>query len=610
MFPRTKRPSHPWDSLDVPLGSAIEMIYEGRGVGASLFSNAAAVQDGATTEWIARNQGVIVSGDREVIIDGSALNESSIGAAICNDKELTKKFLLSAGVRTPRGRVVRSSDDVVAFAEGLSGMVVVKPVGGGMGRGVSVGPRGEHEIRQAYKLASGPKGRRVLVEERVDIESEYRCMATGDECVSVIERILPSVVGDGETTVRNLVRQKNEERSLNPGIHNLPIPLDRVADSVLSRQGLDLDSIPVTGQKVLIRNVGGLSGGGDPIDRFEQVAGEVKTLAHQAIQAIPSLSWGGVDIAIERHTGVPFVLEINTMAGYGAATFPVKGRARDVASVAWRQRRAITRSDSPKRSDEVEPRHDPRPVSSVGTSGIHVASGSTFASFFFAWLASQGYEVKEAHQRVIKVSKHGNEKWLGRNAANASDLLAVHRVVRRHNLVRLLLARKGVPRVRGRLMHNFSGFERFFKEGQGRFVAVPKALHWGTRRSAVIDVEGARRLFKNRSSWVVQTYPEGNRLIVFATRTSALAVLQRPGELPVADPTIQAACNVAVDAVRAIPELRWAIVGVIAVGSEDVRGDLAGNVLVEGMNINIPMNGNELVIAGSMEDVFHSRLCG
>lgn len=599
-----KQPQQPWDSLDPPQDRAIEMIYRGRGVGASLFSNAAAVQDGATTEWIARNQGVIVLDSREVIVDGSVLNESSLGATICNDKALTKKFLVAMGVRTPHGRIARSAADAVSAAGELLGAVVVKPVGGGMGSGVTVGPQGGHELREAYHLAAGSRRRQVLVEELVDIESEYRCMATRQECVSVIERVLPSVVGDGESTVRDLVRKKNEDRARNPGIHNLPIPIDNVAHSTLGRQGLDVDSVPIGGEKVLVRNVGGLSGGGEPIDRFDQVSWEVMSLAHRAIQAIPSLSWGGVDVVIERDTGVPFVVEINTQAGYGAATFPVRGKARDVASVAWRERLSMVQPEPPKCSDALKKSSEPRSVSSVGQSGQEAAGGSTLADFFFVWLGSQGYEVDREHKRVVRVNKHGKEIWLRSNAASSSDLLAVHRTVRRHDLVRLLLARKSVPRVRGRLMRDVMAFDRFFESQEGRFVALPKSSHWGNRRSVIVESREARKLLATRGTWVVQRYPAGTRMIVLATRTGTLAVLQRPDEAPVVPSTVAAACNVAVDAIRAIPELRWAAVDIIAGNVGDVSED-SSQVFVEGVNINRDLSGEELIIAGDIEDVYN-----
>lgn len=595
-----KQSLQPWDSLETPHGSAIDMIYKGRGVGAALFSNAAAFQDGATTEWIARNQGVVVSGDREVIVDGSVLNESSLGAAICNDKALTKKFLLAMGVRTPRGRIVRSPTDAAIAAEEILGAVVVKPVGGGMGSGVTVGAQGGQELREAYRLAAGPAGRRVLVEECIETESEYRCMATNDECVSVIERTLPAVVGDGASTIRELVRTKNEERALNPGIHNLPIPIDYAVDIVLRRQNLTLDSIPVGGERVLVRNIGGLSGGGEPIDRFDQVSSEVRVLAHQAIQAIPSLSWGGVDVVIERNTGVPFVLEINTQAGYGAATFPVRGKARDVASVAWRDRRSMVKRDSPKCSCTLRLRSEPL---TIGPSREEAPSGLTFADYFFAWLSAQGCEVDREHERVVKVSEHGDEMWFRSNAASGSDLLAAHRIVRRHNLVRLLLARKRVPRVRGRLMQEISEFDRFFGKGEGQFVGVRRASHWGGPRSVVVESDEVNRLFNNRNAWVVQSYPARNRMSVFATRTRALAVLQGSDEPAAAASSIEAACSVAVDAVRAIPELRWATVDVVEGAIRGIREERP-QVFVEGVNINKSFTGKYVVRAGDIEMVY------
>lgn len=595
----------PWAAVDPANHGAVEMIYSGRGVGASLLSNAAAVQDGATTDWIAQSQGVIVSDDdREVLIDGAALNESALGAAICNDKALTKKLLMSGGVRTPDGQVVKSAAGAVKAAEQFSGASVVKPLDGGFGHGVTVDVQGEDELRTAYRVAAGRNGRRVIVEECVHVETEYRCMATRDECVSVIERVLPSVIGDGKSTVRHLIRSKNNDRARNPAIHNLPIPLDHVVALVLDRQGLDLDSIPRKRQQVLVRNVGGLSGGGEPFERYDEVSPEVKSLACQAIQAIPSLVWGGVDIVTERHTGVPYVIEVNSRAGYGAATFPVGGKARDVAPIAWRQRRAITKPDPPKSSGRLELCRESGSVTALAPRGQGRSERGSVADLFFGWLSAQGWEVDESYAGAVQVRRRDTVVWFGPDTASGSDLLAPHRILRRHNLVRLLLARKGVHQVRGGVAKNSEGMRRLFGDEQLRLVATPKARPWGSHESVVINSYQAHDLFNAGDPWVVQSYRLGQRAIVLANRTRALSVLQSASESAISIDNIQAVCGTAVDAVRAIPELRWAAVDVAVGRTSNGNQGLPREVLVEGMTINRTLTGNEEIRAGDMDDAF------
>lgn len=590
-----------WDKSYKP---AIDMIYGGRGVGASLFSHAASVESAARTEWIARSQGVIVGAGREVMIDGSVLNESSLGAGICSDKALTKVFLLAAGVRTPQGQVVSSVQEALAVAEELAGPVVVKPVGGSTGRGVTVGVSNEADICQAYDHAAGPERRRVLVEQCIDVESEYRCMASMSQCVSVIERILPYVVGDGEETVRGLVQRKNNERKRNPAIHNLPIPLDHVVDRVLDRQGLYLDSVPAQGQRVLVRNVGGLSGGGEPIDRFDDVPLEVKKLASDAVLAVPDLSWGGVDVAVERNTGLPFIIEINARAGYGAATFPVQGISRDVASFAWHARMVMTRADPPKSNVVLQPTREPHAVAAFLPSRQAPRKSSTFARFFFAWLSSQGYELDKTHAGAVRVRGFGIDKWFLRNSASGLDRLATHRVVRRHHLVRRLLDRKNVYRVKGRLLDNASAVERLFPETR-RVIATPRSHPWGSPDAVVLKSDEIHTLFTRKRSWVVQSFPEGERVVVFATRMKALAILRNPDQGEIAPEALKAAAQLAVDAVRATPELRWAAVDIAVTGMRvtSSRGD-PHQVLVEGLVVNKELTGSEKIIAGSMDHIY------
>jgi cyanophycin synthetase len=63
---------------------------------------------------------------------------SAIAETISRDKDLTKSLLRSAGVPTPEGRTVTSSDDAWEAAQDIGLPVVVKPIDGNHGRGVFI----------------------------------------------------------------------------------------------------------------------------------------------------------------------------------------------------------------------------------------------------------------------------------------------------------------------------------------------------------------------------------------------------------------------------------------------------------------------------------------
>ena len=63
---------------------------------------------------------------------------SAIAESIAQDKELTKKLLHAGGVPVPMGRPVSDADDAWAAAQEVGVPVVVKPLDGNQGKGVSV----------------------------------------------------------------------------------------------------------------------------------------------------------------------------------------------------------------------------------------------------------------------------------------------------------------------------------------------------------------------------------------------------------------------------------------------------------------------------------------
>ena len=134
---------------------------------------------------------------------------SAIAEAIAQDKALTKKLLRAAGVPVPEGRAVRSADDAWTAAQDIGLPVVVKPLDGNQGKGVTVNLRGEDEIKRAYDVALG--FRDDILVERYLPGGDYRLLVVGNKLVAAARREPPNVRGDGMLTVRQLVEQVNAD---------------------------------------------------------------------------------------------------------------------------------------------------------------------------------------------------------------------------------------------------------------------------------------------------------------------------------------------------------------------------------------------------------------
>src|SRR5699024_6100439 len=172
----------------------------------------------------------------------------------------------------------------------IDGPAVVKPRAGNRSRGVSTHLESEGDIREAFLLAR-TQAREVILQEHIEPEDEMRVMASTSEAISVVKRVLPNVVGDGVSTIRQLIQDKNQQRILNPSTRSRPIPIDALTIRRLGSQGLALDDVVEFGRTVTVRSIGGLSAGADAFQVLEMTDSSVKNAAIAALRAIPGLEW-------------------------------------------------------------------------------------------------------------------------------------------------------------------------------------------------------------------------------------------------------------------------------------------------------------------------------
>jgi cyanophycin synthetase len=258
----------------------------------------------------------------------------AIAETIAQDKELTKKLLDAAGVPVPLGRVVLDPDDAWLAAQEIGLPVVVKPKDGNQGKGVTVNITTKEQITAGFHAAA--EFRDDVMVERYLPGHDYRLLVIGDKLVAAARREPPIVVGDGVHTVRQLVDQVNlDPRRGNGHSTSLTrIRFDDIALGSLAKQGLQADSVPVKGQRVVLRNNANLSTGGTATDVTDDVHPEVAARAIAAAHMV-GLDICGVDLVcdsvlkpIEEQNGG--IVEVNAAPGLRMHLSPSFGKGRDV----------------------------------------------------------------------------------------------------------------------------------------------------------------------------------------------------------------------------------------------------------------------------------------
>lgn len=252
---------------------------------------------------------------------------------ICDNKFLTKKYLLKANVPTPQGKMFGSDDSdsaIIDYAKKLGFPLVLKPTDANGGKGVFSNLKNEQSLKGSLKHVRNELGyKEVIIEEYVPGD-EYRIIVIGDRVVGALNRVPANIIGDGTSTIKELIKEKNKERRKNPHLKSRMIKIDKAVIDLLNLNGYTLDSIPPEGKVIQLRLTSNLSTGGDSVDLTDKLTPELKKIAIEATKAIPGLCMSGIDMIVGNDQSFGTVIEVNTRPGLGGHLFPVDGTPRDL----------------------------------------------------------------------------------------------------------------------------------------------------------------------------------------------------------------------------------------------------------------------------------------
>jgi cyanophycin synthetase len=260
---------------------------------------------------------------------------SIIASDIAQDKDLTKRVLQNIGLAVPAGAVARNLERATDIAREIGYPVMLKPLEGSQGRGISPSLRTEAELAAAWGQAERFG---TMVVERYVEGRDHRVLVVNGKVVAVAERVPAHVVGDGAASIRELVERVNRDPRRGSGHGNVltALPLDRHTEEVLDRQGLALDSVPAAGRRVLLRATANLSTGGTSIDRTDEIHPDNVTACEMAAGVV-GLDIAGLDV-LTPDISVPFeengavIIEINAAPGIRMHEHPSEGLPRHVAA--------------------------------------------------------------------------------------------------------------------------------------------------------------------------------------------------------------------------------------------------------------------------------------
>ena len=255
------------------------------------------------------------------------------------DKEGTKTILKDGGIPVPRGTVIQYLDELPAAIEEVGGFpIVIKPLDGNHGRGISIDVKNQQEAEEAYDLASAASKTRSVIVERYYKGSDHRILVINGKVAAVAERIPAHVVGDGRSTIEELIEITNRDPNRGDGHANVltKITIDKTALNVLGKQGYELTSILPQGAIAYLRATANLSTGGIAVDRTDEIHPENVWIAQRVAKLI-GLDIAGIDVVTEdirkplrEVDGV--IVEVNAAPGFRMHVAPSRGLPRNIAA--------------------------------------------------------------------------------------------------------------------------------------------------------------------------------------------------------------------------------------------------------------------------------------
>ncbi len=261
-----------------------------------------------------------------------------LGLELACDKESTKSILHESGIPVPLGNVIHYLDELEGAIADVGGFpIVLKPLDGNHGRGITLDIKTLEEAIAAYDAASEASKTRSVIIERYYDGRDHRVLVINHKVVAVAERIPAHVIGDGQSTIAELVEQTNQDPRRGDGHENVltKIEIERTAGQLLDREGYTLETVLPAGQMCYLRATANLSTGGIAVDRTDDIHPENTWLA-QRVSKIIGLDIAGIDIVtsdISRplHETGGVIVEVNAAPGLRMHLSPSVGIPRNVA---------------------------------------------------------------------------------------------------------------------------------------------------------------------------------------------------------------------------------------------------------------------------------------
>ena len=260
-----------------------------------------------------------------------------IAVEISCDKEDTHNLLNDLGLPVPRQAMVYSETEAAHAASRMGFPVVIKPLNANHGRGVTININTEEDAAAAFSVAKDRGTSSAVLVESFVTGFDHRMLVVDGKLVAVAQRVPGRVIGDGKSTIRELIDIVNSDPRRGIGHEKVltRLELDQQARRLMAQAGVNEDTVLPEKEIFYLRSTANLSTGGTAVDKTDVVHPDNRDMAVRAIKAV-GLDVGGVDFLTDdiskSHKDIGgAIVEVNAAPGFRMHVAPSEGQARDVS---------------------------------------------------------------------------------------------------------------------------------------------------------------------------------------------------------------------------------------------------------------------------------------
>ncbi len=262
---------------------------------------------------------------------------NTISTSLASDKEGTHSLLKDMGLPVPLQMMFSTEDAAVSAARKIGYPIVIKPLDANHGRGITINLTTDEQVREAFHFAKEEGRSRYILAESFVTGFDHRMLVINNELVAVAKRVPGHVIGDGKSTIAELIDIVNSDPRRGIGHEKVltRIEIDKQATGLMKEAGYNENTVLKKDEQFFLRSTANLSTGGTAIDLTDVVHPDNREMAIRAVRAV-GLDIGGVDFLTDDITHSykdvgGAIVEVNAGPGFRMHVAPSEGEPRDVA---------------------------------------------------------------------------------------------------------------------------------------------------------------------------------------------------------------------------------------------------------------------------------------